>query len=247
MNCKRLLVGMSALLALLAADLKLPAAEPAAIRVLVITGGHDFEREPFFKLFKDNPEIRYEAVEHPNAHARFKPEAAAQYDVVVAYDMHQGISDDAKRDFLALLKAGKGLVVMHHAIASYQAWPEYANIIGARYYLEKTVVNGVEKDRSQWQHDVKIKVRVADPNHPVTQGLKDFEIHDETYKGFDVFPGTHTLLTTEEPLSNPVIAWAKTYGPARVVYLQSGHDHLAYENPNFQQLLRQAIRWTAKR
>jgi len=57
----------------------------------------------------------------------------------------------------------------------------------------------------------------------------------------------HPLLTTDEPESNKVIAWAKTYKVARVVYIQSGHDHFAYENPNYQQIVRQAIRWTAKR
>ena len=29
--------------------------------------------------------------------------------------------------------------------------------------------------------------------------------------------------------------------------MQSGHDHLAFNNPNYQRILRQAIRWTAKR
>jgi uncharacterized protein len=55
-----------------------------------------------------------------------------------------------------------------------------------------------------------------------------------------------SLLTTDEPESNKVIAWAKTYKGARVVYIQSGHDHFAYENPSFQRILKQAIRWTAK-
>jgi hypothetical protein len=27
------------------------------IKVLVLTGGHGFKAEPFFKMFKDNPEI----------------------------------------------------------------------------------------------------------------------------------------------------------------------------------------------
>jgi type 1 glutamine amidotransferase len=238
---------------LVACVLFLPVASPAAdgqgakIRVLVVTGGHDFEREPFFKLFKDNSEITFEAVEHPNFHAWLKAENASKYDVIVAYDMHQEITDEAKANFLARLKEGKGLVVMHHAIASYQDWPEYAKIIGAKYYLQKTNVNGVVKLRSQYQHDVQIPVTIADPTHPVTKGLKDYVIHDETYKLFDVFEDTHALLKTKEPLSNEVIAWSKTYGPARVVYIQSGHDHFAYENPNLQQLLKQAIRWTAKK
>jgi type 1 glutamine amidotransferase len=223
------------------------AENPGKTRVLVVTGGHDFEQEPFFKLFKDNPEITFRAVAHPNAHALLKPEAAKEWDVLVAYDMHQDISDEAKADFVARLKEGKGLVVLHHAIASYQQWPEYNKIIGARYYLDETTVNGVKKARSQYQHDVDFTLQIADPNHPVTKGLKDFKIHDETYNLFDVFEGSHPLITTTEPLSNKTLGWAKTYEAARVVYLQSGHDHLAYENPNFQQLLRQAIRWVAKK
>jgi len=217
------------------------------IRVLLITGGHDFEKEPFFQMFKDNPQLTYRAVEHPNAQALLRPDSAKNFDVMVLYDMHQEISEQAKADFLQWLKKGKGLVVLHHAIADYQQWPEYAKIIGARYYLQKTVVDGVEKARSIYQHGVHFKVHVADSNHPVTRGVKDFEVHDETYNLFDVFPDTHTLLTTDEPTSNKVIGWAKTFGPARIVYLQGGHDHFAYENPNYRRILQQAIRWTAKK
>jgi len=228
------------------------AAEPAQessgkIGVLVVTGGHGFEKEPFFKLFKDNPDITYQTAEHPNAHALLTANAAKQWDVLVLYDMHQPITDAAKADFVARLAEGKGLVVVHHAIANYQAWPEYWNIIGAHYYLEATNINGVAKPRSAYEHGVDIKVKVADLQHPITRGVKDFTIHDETYKWFDVFEDCHPLLTTEEPESNKVIAWAKTYKGARVVYLQLGHDHFAYENPNFAQILRQAIRWTGKR
>jgi len=232
-------------LTLLAADTSKDGSDK--IRVLVVTGGHDFENDAFFKLFKGNPDITYQAVEHPNAHALLKAEAAKAYDVLVTYDMHQEITDEAKADFLARLKEGKGLVVLHHAIASYQTWPEYWKIIGARYYLEKTTVDGVEKARSLYKHGMHFTIHVADPNHPVTKGVKDFEIHDETYKLFDVAADCHPLLTTDEPESNKVIAWAKTCQAARVVYLQSGHDHFAYENANYQQILRQAIRWAAKR
>ena len=215
------------------------------IRVLVVTGGHDFEAEPFFKQFKDNPEITFRAVEHPKAHALLKADAAKTWDVLTVYDMHQEISDEAKADFVTRLKEGKGLLVLHHAIASYQNWPEYWNIIGARYYLEKKMVDGVEKARSTYKHGMHFTVHVTDPKHPVTMGVKDFELNDETYNLFDVAKDVHPLLTTDEPESNKVIAWAKTYGPARVVYLQSGHDHFAYENPSYQKLLRQAIRWVA--
>jgi type 1 glutamine amidotransferase len=217
------------------------------VRVLVVTGGHDFEKEQFFKVFKDNPDISLQAVEHPKAQALFQAGAAKDYDVIVMYDFNQPIDDEAKANFVARLKEGKGLVVLHHAIATYPKWPEYWKIIGAHYYLEKTTVDGVEKARSAYKHGMDFTLRVADPGHPVTRGVKDYEIHDETYKWFDVAPECHPLLTTDEPESNKVVAWAKTYENARVVYMQSGHDHFAYENPNFQRVLRQAIGWVAKR
>jgi type 1 glutamine amidotransferase len=244
-----LLAGMVLVLltvgAVLAAD---TAQNPAGkLRVLVVTGGHDFEKEPFFKLFKDNPDITYQAAEHPNAHALLSAEAAKQWDVLVLYDMHQEIADAAKTDFVARLNEGKGLVVLHHAIANYQAWAEYTEIIGAHYYLAATNINGVAKLRSAYKHGMHFTIHVADANHPVTRGVQDFETHDETYKWFDVSEKCHPLLTTEEPESNKVIAWAKTYKRARVVYIQCGHDHFAYENPNFQQVLRQAIQWVARK
>jgi type 1 glutamine amidotransferase len=239
-------------LALLSLSLSANCAEPAKgsdgkIRVLLITGGHDFEHDQFFQLFKDNPEITYKAFEQPAAQAEFSAEAAQNYDVIVTYDYGQKISAQAKADLVARLKEGKGLLVLHHAIATYPDWPEYWKIIGAHYYLAKTNINGVEKARSAYKHGMHFKLHVEDPAHPVTKGVSDFEIHDETYKWFDVAEDVHPLLTTEEPESNKVIAWAKTYEAARVVYLQSGHDHFAYDNPNYQKILRQAIRWTAKK
>ena len=247
-------------LLVLAMATSLNAADPSKgaddkIRVLVVTGGHAFEQGPFYKIFEDNPDITFRKVEHPNpkdpakpadpVYAMFKPEAAKQYDVIVLYDMWQPITDEAKADFVNLLKAGKGLVALHHSIASFQQWAEYAKIVGGTYYLADREVSGVKKLRCTYKHGVEFAMHVAAQDHPVMQGLKDFVIHDETYHGYDVEPDVKVLLTTDEPLSTKQICLAHTYGASRVVYLQSGHDHLAYENPNFRHLIMQAIRWVA--
>jgi len=246
MKIRRTLPGLTAAcLFALALGMSLPAAEKT--RLLVISGGHDFQTNQFHQVFQDNADVVFGAFTHPKAHAQLRPEAAKNYDVMVLYDMWQPISDEAKADFLAFLKSGKGLVILHHAVANYQKWPEYEKILGGRYYLAKTMVNGVEKPPSIWKHDVDFTVRIADPNHPVTRGLKDFQIHDETYGLFDMAPDSHALLTTDEATSAKNIGWTRTYEGARVVYVQLGHDAQAYRNPNFQKLIAQAIRWAARK
>lgn len=250
---KRILQLLSiAAIALAAAALPANAADK--IRVLVVTGGHAFEQPQFFKMFEDNPEITFKAIEHPTGkdaagkpdpfESAVTPDAAKEFDVLVLYDMWQKITDETKANLISLLKQGKGLLSLHHSFANYQAWDEWEAIVGGRYFLADEVVNGVQKKRCLWKHGVDIPVKIA-AEHPITAGLKDFTIHDETYKGYDVAPGVQVLLTTDEPLSSKEIAWAKTYEKARVVYLQLGHDHFAYEDPNYRRLLANAIRWTA--
>jgi type 1 glutamine amidotransferase len=223
------------------------AAGAEKIRVLLVTGGHAYETNQFNQMFADNPDITFQAVAHPKAQALFKPDAARSYDVIVLYDMWPKITDDAKADFVARIKEGKGLVALHHCLGSYQDWPEYKRIIGGKYLLQKEEVDGVALPGSTYKHDVKFKVRVEPVAHPVTRGLKDFEIHDETYGGLSVNKDVTPLLTTDEPTSAKTVAWAKTYAGTRVATLQLGHDHLAWDNPNFRKLLSQAIAWTANR
>lgn len=241
---KATLIRSSLLLLLLALTL-LPASAAEKIRLLVVTGGHGFETNQFFKMFQDNPAVSFTAVEHPKAQAWFRADSGQRYDVIVLYDMWQEISSEAKTNLLARLQQGKGLVALHHCLGSYQNWGEYTRIIGGKYHLEKRVVNGVEIPGSTYQHDVRFRVRVTDKNHPVTQGLEDFEILDETYGRLEILPGVHPLLTTEESTSSPTVAWTTSYGQARVVCIQLGHDHFAYENPNFLRLLNQSITWVA--
>jgi type 1 glutamine amidotransferase len=223
----------------------LSAAEP--IRALLVTGGHEYETNQFQELFKTIPNLTVNPVSHPQAQAWFAKDKAADYDIIVLYDMWQDIADDAKANFAARIREGKGLVALHHCLGSYQKWDEYVRIIGGRYHLDKHVENGVQKPGSTYKHDVTFNVRVANHQHPVTQGLEGFEIHDETYGGFEVKPDVDVLLTTQEPTSGPNLAWAKRYGEAKVVYIQLGHDHLAWENPGYKRLLTQAIHWTAGR
>ncbi len=232
---------------LVTAMLPAQSAEQGKIRVLVFTGGHDFERDAFFQLFKGYDDIEYKEVVQPKANEVFTDGTVKKYDVLVFYDLWQPISDAQKEGFVQYLKDGGGLVALHHCLASYQEWPEFLNIIGGRYLLKEQTIAGKQLPASGYKHDEVMNVTVADKDHPITKGIDDFQIHDETYSNFYTIPDVHVLLKTDHPNSSPNLAWTQTYGKGKIAYIQLGHDHLAFENPNYRKLVAQAIRWAAQR
>ena len=219
-------------------------AEKDTIRILVITGGHDYQKEQFNKMFASLGEnITYKIEELPGAFNMFLPENRSKYDVLVFYHMWQSITPDQEKVFSDCIREGKPLVVLHHSICAFDEWPEYFKIIGGKYFHKPTVVDGREYAACSYQHDLHFIVKIADKGHPVTKGLIDFEVFDETYKGYYVEPGVKPLLTTTESSSEKVIGWTKNYGKARVVTIQSGHDVPTFENSGYRQLLKQAVEW----
>ncbi|MBI5831076.1 MAG: ThuA domain-containing protein [Armatimonadetes bacterium] len=214
---------------------------PAKLRILVATGGHDFERKPFETMWNELPGIAWREAQHPDVHRLFRPDAARDYDVLVLYDMPSAISDEAKADLVALLTAGKPLVALHHSLGGYDAWPEYWAILGGHYMLAPHRLNGIDYPASTYEHDVTFPVKVVDPKHPVTKGLADFDLLDEVYGRFWVAPNSTPLLTTTEPKSSPTLGWTHRYGRSQVVYLEPGHGPTSWNNPVYRTLLVNAI------
>jgi len=218
------------------------------IKVLVVTGGHGFEREPFFKMFSDDAAIEFTPAEHSKTNASvYDRDDLLSYDAVVLYDMPQNITDAQKSGFLSLFDKGVGLVVLHHALVSYQSWPEYERIIGGRYQEPDPKKPGTVTEAAGWEHDVDFPVVIVTTNHPVTAGLKDFDIHDEIYWGFRVGDDVTPLITTTHLKSGKPLGWARAQGKSRVVYLQLGHGKEAFENENYRKLVAQSIRWASNR
>jgi type 1 glutamine amidotransferase len=225
-----------------------PAAEAAQkVKVLLVTGGHGFEREPFFQVFRDNPDIHFTHAAHSRTNASvYDRDDLLNYDAVVLYDMPKEITEAQKRKFLSLTEKGVGLVVLHHALVSYQHWPDYERIIGGRY-PEDDGKSGVVTDKVGYQHDVDVAVTIVARDHPITKGMTDFKIHDEIYWGYRVGADVTPLITTPHPKSGKPLAWTRTENKSRVVYLQLGHDHSAYENPNYRKLVNRSILWVTGR
>jgi uncharacterized protein len=257
----------------------------APLRVAVVTRGHPFDAPAFFAVFDSMTGVVWDHVEHPEALRLVEPDRAAAFDVFVMYDM-PGIeftrSDPPvvfasppggyAEAFRALLDRGKGMVFMHHAIAGWPAWEEYAHIIGGRFHYQPATLAGVRYPDSGYCHDVTHTVEVLDPTHPICAGIgPTFTITDEVYL-FPVLDGdvtplmrsTHEFVDTNfysadrairgmrndrtgwsHPPASDLVAWTKTVGASPIAYLQFGDGPTTYADPTYRRIVHNAIRWAA--
>ena len=224
----------------LPADAGGPPARPDALRLLVVTGGHDYSTS-FYSVFEGRPEWRWEHA--PSMKEAFAREAVSRYDAAVFYDMTTSDpGDEARRNLRAFAEAGKGLVVLHHAIVGHPGWPFWEELVGGRY-LEAD--DGAWK-KSTYRHDVELLVRPSGA-HPITDPVGPLQVEDEAYRGMRVSPGVVPLLETAHPDSDRLVGWVSPYARARVVYLQLGHGEPAHRSAAYRDLVRNAVVWTAGR
>ena len=254
--------------------------------LLVLTGGHPYERDPFFALFDAIAPGRWTHAPQPDAQRLLNPAACADFDAIVFYDM-PGITftradpptvmppppGEMMAGLRSLMDAGKGLVFLHHAVASWPATEEFAEIIGARFHYQPGTLRGVKYPDSGYRFNVTHKVQVLDPTHPVCAGLgSSFTLTDELYlypvRTDDVVP----LMRTTFPMNDPsqffsadaairgqrntndgwthppgsdLVAWVKNADRAPLVYLQFGDGPDTYANVSFRRVLENAVRWVS--
>lgn len=228
----------SLLALVLVASIALTSATPKPVRLLVVTGGHDYPTS-FYTVFEQDGLAWDHAVSNE---AAFREDLWGKYDALVLYDMSQTLSEDGKRHFREFVEAGGGVVALHHSIVSYQDWPWYRELIGGQY-LDKPSGG---QPASTYLHDQDLSVRTVTP-HPITEGLALARIHDETYKGMAIARSNTVLLATDHPTSDGPLAWVSAYPRARIVYIELGHGTEAHRDPGYRALVRNAVRWVAGR
>jgi hypothetical protein len=189
-------------------------AEPD-LRVLVVTGGHPFEMEPFLDVFREMEGISWEHVQPPEARELFRGDKAGLWDAIVCYDM-QGIEfrkpdpprfesppADYASGIVAMLEAGQGIVFLHHAMSAWPAWPLWPKIVGGRWHYMPGELDGSQFPASGYTREVEHRISAVDPGHPICAGLEEgFSIVDEVYLNPVLTEIVHPILRTDYPMDS---------------------------------------------
>ena len=82
--------------------------------------------------------------------------------------------------------------------------------------------------------------------HPITQGIDDFELFDEYYE-FELADDDVQVLAQRHRADGVVIPvmYTRQVGAGRVVYLALGHDMRSWGEPPVRELVKRALVWAA--
>ena len=216
------------------------AAAKKPLRTLIVTGGQKFD-PTFFSIFAGLADVALDFA--PSSRAAFSEDIRRKYDVLVLYDYSQELGKAERKNLRDFVEAGKGLVVLHQAIANYDNWPWYQEVVGGKYLLRPQ--SGVPASTSKEGED--LTITAGPERNPIASTIVPMHVRGEAFKGMQISRDAKVLLTTNNPNSDGPVAWVSPYQESRVVYVQLGHGRDEFTYPNYQRLVKNAVLWTGGR
>lgn len=150
------------------------------------------------------------------------------------------------------MRSGKGLVLYHLALGSFNGWTDYEKMSGGNWRPNH--------GHHSAQHDFALDIK--DPDHPIMAGLKSPLMikNDELFANLQWQPENsyHVLATAYDDHSlyserdtqdkpgagvNEPILWTTQFGKGRVFVTALGHDPEDTENPAFKITFARGAEW----
>lgn len=150
------------------------------------------------------------------------------YDGVIVYANHDSIAPDQEAALLNYVRSGKGFIPIHCASYCFRNSDEVVDMIGGQFMSHDTGTFTAE---------------IIDPDHPVMAGISPFSTWDETYVHDKITDDIQVLMERVEGDHREPWTWVKTEGNGRIFYTAYGHDERTWNNPEFQDLLKNGVLW----
>ena len=156
-----------------------------------------------------------------------------QFDIIIHYTTGLQLNKEQETGLCDFVQNGGGYVGIHSATDSFKNSDRFWEMVGGRF---------------AGHGGGKYTVHIYDTEHPITKGLQDFEIQDETYSHNYHKNATMRCLTRmSRGNERQSMCWISHYGKGRMFYTGNGHGRQAWANPAFQRLVVRGAYWAARR
>ena len=218
------------------------------LHVLIISGqnNHEWQKTtPMMRnILKQNKRFSVEVMNQPETMTK---ESISKFDVIISNwnaFVDVGVKEWPKAAHKALIdfvKQGKGFVSVHAGSSSFYDWDDYQKLVITSWKIGET-------DHGP-QHTFRVKPTTV--QHPITQGVDPFNIHDELWHRAPVQPGSRVLATAfsakdkEGTGRDEPMLMVRDFGKGRSVNILLGHDVQAMKNHSFKTFLVRSTEWAA--
>ena len=219
--------------------------EERKLRILLVVGGHAYDKENLHAMLRDCPNSTFEEISIPEKQDMLKPGLSKDYDVLVFHDQSFfELSEEQKKNLEDLWgEEGMPTVMLHHALISHPDYPLFREVFGAQYLLNDTEIDGRVYSKSSYLHPTDLNVYIVDRKHPITDGVSDFKLNDEVFKNLYFNPHIDVLATTDHPESDMPVLWTWHYKKSPVMGVIQGDAGGAFNDPNYRKLVYQGFQW----
>ncbi len=179
---------------------------------------------------------------HPDGTERFvgdysalTAENLAQYDLLTLYTTGNERRGADVGAIVNWVESGRAFVGIHNAADSFTDDAAFVAMLGGKFRTHPAQLD--------------IATEVVDAAHPIMQGVETFTVHDELYLFADYDPSrVHLLAQTHSYDDNgPVpVVWTREPGAGRMFYLSLGHNAQTLQDPHWQRLFRNGVRWALR-
>ena len=219
------------------------------IRLLILSGANNHAWKAttpvLRKMYEDSGRFTVDVTENvPNLTAA----DFAKYDAIVSnYTTYPNIDGQrwpaaTEKALLDYVAAGHGFVLFHAASTAWNDWPEFTDLIGLTW----------QKGKSGHGAQHSFVVAILDKEHPVTEGMKDFQhVKDELYhrqltRGpAKVLAAAFSDKATNGSGENEPMIVVTELGKGRMFHNAMGHDPKPMAGVGFQTLMLRGTEWAA--
>lgn len=143
------------------------------------------------------------------------------------------LTEEQENAIAEFISGGGGFLALHNCTALKRVDDErtiYRDVLGSSY-------NG------HGPGDEKFDVRVVNPDHPVTRGVKDYVAIDERHTPIIHADDLTILLEAVNGDQTSINGYVRNYGKGRICHLANGHNLEVLTNPEMQKLMINAALW----
>jgi len=211
------------------------------VKVCMLSGSREYHSDESLTAFKPFLESNYNiacTLVKGGDKGKGLPgiEAARTCDLLFVFVRRNTLPEDQLKIVRDYCEAGRPVVGIRTASHAFQNWLEFdKKVLGGNYQGHYGA-----GAKAQIAFDEKAK------DHPVLRGVKPFASSYSLYKNTGLAGDVTLLATATAKGKTEPVAWTRLHKGGRVFYTSFGGPD-DFKDPNFKQMLVNAIFWTAKR